>query len=344
LALSKPGAKNPAKRDVLFFCPPFFCHLNVFAACACHTVRNKLRVLKLKLYKIKTGVVIETDHGFHLLEGENWDAFVNDDNLFGKLAEIARAVEPIQNAQQLLATYLEAPIQSQELWASGVTYFRSKQGRQEEFKAAGGGEFYARVYEAERPELFFKTTAHRVVGSGGKVRIRQDSTWNVPEPELTLMITSSGKIVGYTIGNDMSSRSIEGENPLYLPQAKTYDGCAALGPCIYVTEEPLSEDTIIHLEILRKNAPELQFEEKRSGGAADKMSALQVFAGNTDLKQMKRKPEELVSFLYRECSFPHGSLLMTGTGIVPPNDFSLQSGDEIRITIEPIGTLVNTVK
>ncbi|MCI0695698.1 fumarylacetoacetate hydrolase family protein [candidate division KSB1 bacterium] len=278
----------------------------------------------MKLYKIKTGIVIEKDHGFHLLEGENWDAFVNDDDLFGKLAEITRAVEPIHNGRQLLASILEAPIQSQELWASGVTYFRSKQGRQEESKDAGGGEFYARVYESARPELFFKATAHRVAGSGGKVRIRQDSTWNVPEPELTLMITSNGKIVGYTIGNDMSSRSIEGENPLYLPQAKTYDGCAALGPCIYVTDRPLSDHTSVHIEIRRK---------KR-----------QVFAGNTDIKQMKRKPEELVSYLYRECSFPHGSLLMTGTGIVPPNDFSLQSGDEILITIEPIGTLLNTVE
>lgn len=302
-------------------------------------------ILKLKLYKTKTGIVIETEHGFHLLEGENWDTFVNDDNLFGKLAAIARTVEPIDNGQQLLSTSLEAPIQSQELWASGVTYIRSKIGRQEESKNAGGGEFYARVYEAERPELFFKATAHRVVGSGGKVRIRRDSNWNVPEPELTLMITSSGKIVGYTIGNDMSSRSIEGENPLYLPQAKTYDGCAALGPCIYVTEEPLPADTIIHLEILRKNA----HGEKRSAGilpAADKMSALPApaFTGSVDIKQMKRTPEELVSYLYRECSFPHGSLLMTGTGIIPPSDFSLQSGDEIFITIEPIGTLVNTVK
>jgi 2-dehydro-3-deoxy-D-arabinonate dehydratase len=280
--------------------------------------------LKLKLYKIKTGVIIEKGQRFHLLEGENWDALVNDDNLFGKLAAIVREVEPMDNGQQLLNSSLEAPIQSQELWASGVTYIRSKIGRQEESKNAGGGEFYARVYEAERPELFFKATSHRVVGSGGKVRIRRDSNWNVPEPELTLMITSSGKIVGYTIGNDMSSRSIEGENPLYLPQAKTYDGCAALGPCIYVTEEPLSEDTIIHLEIARKNAP--------------------IFAGSVDIKQMKRKPEELVAYLYRECSFPHGSLLMTGTGIIPPSDFSLQSGDEIRITIQPIGTLVNTVK
>lgn len=278
----------------------------------------------MKLYKIKTGVVIETDQGFHLLEGENWDAFVNDDNLLGKLAAIVLAVEPMDNGQQLLNNSLEAPIQSQELWASGVTYIRSRIGRQEESKNAGGSEFYARVYEAKRPELFFKATAHRVVGSGGKVKIRRDSNWNVPEPELTLMITSSGKIVGYTIGNDMSSRSIEGENPLYLPQAKTYDGCAALGPCIYVTEEPLPADTIIHLEIVRKNTP--------------------IFTGSVDIKQMKRKPEELVAYLYRECSFPHGSLLMTGTGIIPPSDFTLQSGDEIFITIEPIGTLVNTVK
>ncbi|RIK77053.1 2-hydroxyhepta-2,4-diene-1,7-dioate isomerase [candidate division KSB1 bacterium] len=278
----------------------------------------------MKLYKTKFGIVIEKDQRFHLLSGENWDTFVNDDNLFNKLAASVREVEPVENGQQLLNSSLEAPIQSQELWASGVTYIRSKIGRQEESKNAGGGEFYARVYEAERPELFFKATAHRVVGSGGKVRIRQDSNWNVPEPELTLMITSSGKIVGYTIGNDMSSRSIEGENPLYLPQAKTYDGCAALGPCIYVTEEPLPADTIIHLEIVRNNAP--------------------VFTGSVDIKQMKRKPEELVAYLYRECSFPHGCVLMTGTGIIPPGDFSLQSGDEIRITIQPIGMLVNTVK
>ena len=144
---------------------------------------------------------------------------------------------------------IQAPIQSQEVWASGVTYLRSKVGRQEESKNAGGSDFYARVYEAERPELFFKATPGRVAAPGGKVRIRKDSTWDVPEPELTLVITSSGKIVGYTIGNDMSSRSIEGENPLYLPQAKTYDGCAALGPCIFVTQKPLPENTIIQLEI-----------------------------------------------------------------------------------------------
>ena len=167
-------------------------------------------------------------------------------------------------------------------------------------------------------------TFPRIAGPGGKVRIRKDSSWNVPEPELTLVNSSGGKILGYTIGNDMSSRSIEGENPLYLPQAKTYDGCAALGPCIYVSEVPLAGETVIHLEVIRKDGV--------------------VFEGSVDLRQMKRKPENLVSYLYRECTFQHGSFLMTGTGIVPPNDFTLQSGDEIRITIVPIGTLINMVE
>src|SRR5689334_10573164 len=171
-----------------------------------------------------------------------------------------------------------------------------------------------RVYEAERPEVFFKSTPHRVVGPNQKVRIRKDSTWDVPEPELTLVVSSSGKIVGYTIGNDMSSRSIEGENPLYLPQAKTYDGCAALGPCILVAEQPLNEQTNIALTIKRNN--DIQFE------------------GTVAIGQMKRKPEELVSFVFRECSFPYGCLIMTGTGIVPGHDFTLQSGDVIYITIE----------
>ena len=277
----------------------------------------------MRLYKTKNGVVIEADEKFYLLKDEDWDSFVNDDNLFDKMLKNIQSGKLLDRGKDILNN-IEAPIHSQEIWASGVTYMRSKIGRQEESKNAGGGDFYGKVYEAERPELFFKATHHRVANPGGKVRIRKDSTWNVPEPELTLMITSSGKIVGYTIGNDMSSRSIEGENPLYLPQAKTYDGCAAVGPCIYVTKEPLSPDTVIDLEI------------KRSGET--------VFQGDVELNQLKRKPEELVSFLYRECSFPNGSLLMTGTGIVPTSDFTLQSGDEIIITIGPIGTLINTVK
>ncbi|HEY9488515.1 MAG TPA: fumarylacetoacetate hydrolase family protein, partial [Chryseosolibacter sp.] len=161
------------------------------------------------------------------------------------------------------------------------------------------------------------------VGPGGKVRIRKDSSWDVPEPELTLVISSSGKVVGYTIGNDMSSRSIEGENPLYLPQAKCYDRSAAVGPCIFVTDKPLPAETSINIEIIRGK---------------------KVFEGKTGINQIKRTFDELVSYLYKEMTFPHGCLLMTGTGIVPPNDFTLQPGDEIRITIDSIGTLVNTVE
>jgi 2-dehydro-3-deoxy-D-arabinonate dehydratase len=277
----------------------------------------------MRLFKTKKGIVIEKDAIQYLLENENWDRFVNDDNLHDKMLQVTESKPSVVMDPDKPAAGLQAPIKSQELWASGVTYYRSKVGRQEESKSAGGGDFYAYVYDADRPELFFKATSHRIVDPYGKVRIRKDSTWDVPEPELTLMITSGGKIVGYTIGIDMSSRSIEGENPLYLPQAKTYDGCAALGPCICVTEKPLPAETMITMEIRRKG----------------KM----VFGGNTDIGQMKRTPEELVSFLYRECSFPYGSLLMTGTGIVPPNDFTLQSDDEIRITIEPVGTLINIV-
>jgi 2-dehydro-3-deoxy-D-arabinonate dehydratase len=277
----------------------------------------------MRVYKVKQGIVIEKDNALFLIENQNWDIFINDDNLFEKLEKLTREVKPLSQSRDGVLKEIQAPIQSQEVWASGVTYLRSKVGRQEESKNAGGSDFYARVYEAERPELFFKATPSRVVAHGGKVRIRKDSTWDVPEPELTLVITSNGKIVGYTIGNDMSSRSIEGENPLYLPQAKTYDGCAALGPCIFVTQKPLPENTMIQLEIER-------------GGK-------NVFEGNIAISQIKRKFNELVEFLYRETSFPNGSFLMTGTGIVPGNEFTLQQGDQISITIEPVGTLVNSV-
>jgi 2-dehydro-3-deoxy-D-arabinonate dehydratase len=193
----------------------------------------------------------------------------------------------------------------------------------EEAKNAGGGDFYARVYEAERPELFFKATASRVVGHRQPVRIRRDSAWNVPEPELTLFVSSEGTIEGYTVGNDMSSRDIEGENPLYLPQAKSYDASAALGPCIYVPGQPINADAKIEINIMR-------------GGSA-------VFSGEISINRMKRKHDELVSFLFRETSFPYGVFLMTGTGIVPPDSFTLAPGDEVHISIEGIGTLINTV-
>ena len=220
---------------------------------------------------------------------------------------------------------LLAPITDQEVWAAGVTYLRSKVARMEESKEAGGGSFYDRVYEADRPEIFFKATPHRVVGPGQAVRLRGDSKWIVPEPELALLVNPRARIVGYTIGNDMSSRDIEGENPLYLPQAKVYDGCCALGPCILVADpaEPLPRDAAVELEI------------RRGGDVA--------FAGKTSLAQMKRKFEELVQWLFRDNTFPDGVYLLTGTGVVPPDTFTLQSRDEIAITIPPIGTLRNVV-
>jgi len=278
----------------------------------------------MKIYKTKSGIIIEKGSDFRIVDDTKWDEFINDDNLFSKISgEIGSSISaPV--AGNLLATELMPPIQNQEVWGSGVTYYSSKIGRQEESKDAGGGSFYAHVYEAERPEIFFKATAHRVVGSGQKVRIRHDSTWDVPEPELTLLITSSRKIIGYTVGNDMSSRSIEGENPLYLPQAKSYDGSTAIGPCIYVTDKPLPRETKIHLDI------------ERDGKG--------VFSGTVGIDKIKRGFEELAGFLYRECSFPHGSFLMTGTGIVPGSDFTLKSGDKIVIQIDGIGVLENTVE
>ncbi len=278
----------------------------------------------MKIYNLKKGIVIEQKGRYFVLENEEWDSFINDDNLYTKTLDIIKSREPSGEGSKLINSELEAPIGKQEIWASGVTYYNSKLGRQEESKEAGGGDFYARVYVAERPELFFKATGYRTVGHGEMVTIRKDSEWDVPEPELTLVISSNGKIVGYTVGNDMSSRSIEGENPLYLPQAKCWDGSAAVGPCIYVTEKPLPSDTEIEMKIFRNDN--------------------KVFDGKVGIDQIKRNFEDLVSYLYKECSFPHGSLLMTGTGIVPTKDFTLQHGDKIQITIEPIGTLINTVK
>ena len=278
----------------------------------------------MKLYKTKSGIVIEKEGAFYLIVGQDWDRYINDDNLYSKMEKATKNETQNPEAKNFIESQIEAPIQSQEIWACGVTYLRSKVGRQEESKNAGGGDFYARVYDADRPEIFFKASANRTVGHGGKVNIRKDSTWDVPEPELTLAVTYSGKIIGYTIGNDMSSRSIEGENPLYLPQAKTYDGSASVGPCIYVTEQPLPPDTLIQMQIMR-----------------DQKIA---FEGQVAISQIKRKLQDLVSYLYRETSFPNGCLVMTGTGIVPSADFTLQKDDEICITIQHIGTLVNTVR
>ena len=277
----------------------------------------------MKIYNTTKGILVQSDKSFYLIN-ENWDDFFNNDNLYDKVQDIVKQSSAIDNAEDILANNLLVPMKSQELWASGVTYFNSKLGRQEESKSTGGGDYYERVYNADRPELFFKATVNRAVPSGGKVNIRKDSTWDVPEPELTLAITSSGKIIGYTIGNDMSSRSIEGENPLYLPQAKTYDACAGLGPCVYLTKEALSSDTKIAMKINRNGQT--------------------VFEDSIEINKIKRKFEDLVHYLYKECSFSYGSFLMTGTGIIPTTAFTLQSGDEINISIDHIGTLVNYVR
>ncbi len=218
---------------------------------------------------------------------------------------------------------VRAPIGSQEVWAAGVTYLRSRVARVAESHEAGGDTFYDRVYDAARPELFFKATPHRVVGPGAGVRIRRDSTWNVPEPELTLVVSSTARIVGYTIGNDMSSRSIEGANPLYLPQAKLYAECAANGPRLVLVETLPGPETVIAMQIRREGSL--------------------VFEGRTNLAQIKRPFTELVEYLFRDNEFPVGVLLMTGTGIVPDDDFTLAHGDEVAITIDGAGTLVNPV-
>jgi len=272
----------------------------------------------VKLLRTRIGCVIEKDERFFCVDAD-WDALLAQEDLRGILQGLMEGhkTQPCELAEVL------APIGLQEVWAAGVTYYRSRGARMEESKDAGGGSFYDRVYSADRPELFFKSTASRTVGTGSKVRIRGDATWSVPEPELTLLVSPGGKITGYTIGNDMSSRDIEGENPLYLPQAKVYAGSCALGPGILVCAEPIPTSTEIAIEIERDGAI--------------------VFDGRVALTELKRDPQVLVDWLMRDNAFPHGCFLMTGTGIVPPSSFTLASGDWIRITIEPIGTLVNQV-
>lgn len=277
----------------------------------------------MRIYRTEQGIVIDNEGNYFKVTDEDWDTFINRKNLHQHLQHTIKILNGDESPGRLTSAKLLAPIQNQEIWASGVTYLRSREARMEEAKDAGAGDFYARVYEAERPELFFKATASRVVGSGGEVRIRRDSKWNVPEPELTLFISSEGTIEGYTVGNDMSSRDIEGENPLYLPQAKSYDASAAIGPCIYVPGKPIDPGTMIHLNINRQN--------------------INVFSGEISINRMKRAHTELVEYLFRETSFPFGVFLMTGTGIVPPDHFTLETGDEVQISIDGIGTLSNTV-
>jgi len=271
------------------------------------------------IYRTKAGYTIEKDSSCVLAGDFCLDTlFTSEDPL--KYTEFK--FESGQSCE-LPSGALLAPVRSQEVWAAGVTYYRSRDARMEESESSGGDRFYDMVYEAERPELFFKATAERSRGHLDKVCIRSDSSWDVPEPELTLAINSSGKVFGYTVGNDMSSRSIEGENPLYLPQAKVYRGSCALGPCLVVGSGP-GKEAMISVKI------------SRAGEV--------VFSGTTEVSQIKRSFDELAEFLFRDNEFPNGALLMTGTGVVPDSDFTLSSGDVITISIDGIGTLENEVE
>jgi 2-dehydro-3-deoxy-D-arabinonate dehydratase len=274
----------------------------------------------MHLYRTTKGFLLKTDAGFFGVHGTDFDELLNLPNLHRHLLDISRlgaAVEPP------LPDDILAPVGSQEIWAAGVTYERSKEGRREESKESGAAVFYSKVYEAERPELFFKAAGWRVVGPGGKIRVRQDARWSVPEPELVLVINDDQQIIGYTLGNDVSSRDIEGENPLYLPQAKVYDGSCALGPAIWINEQAMDLNAEISMVVERSGKP--------------------VYQGSVSLARIRRGFNELVDYLYREIRFPVGAFLLTGTGIVPPNDFTLLSGDVVRIASAPIGELVNTV-
>jgi len=247
-----------------------------------------------------------------------------------RLSEILHGADPagtvrasagaIADRVALSSVRLLPPIERQEVWGAGVTYERSKTAREEESKQAAS--FYDLVYRADRPELFFKATPHRVVGPGGSIRIRRDARWTVPEPELGLVLSPTLELVGFTIGDDVSARDIEGENPLYLPQAKVYDGCCALGPAIALASSVADPRNLeIRLQILR----------------GDRLA----FEGATSTARIARRFEDLIAWLGRDHSFPDGVFLLTGTGIIPPDDFALEAGDVVRIAIDGLGTLEN---
>jgi 2-dehydro-3-deoxy-D-arabinonate dehydratase len=265
----------------------------------------------MKLYRIQDQIIIEHQQKLYKTHQQDWDALVNQQDLHAYLLALIKEQTSFEQASWLSTQKIQAPIVSQEIWAAGVTYLRSKVARM-------------KVYDAERPELFFKSTAQRCSGPGEPVYIRSDSHWNVPEPELTLFANREGKIVGYTIGNDMSSRDIEGENPLYLPQAKCYERAAAIGPCLWIPETPIDPDTRIQMEIRRKDET--------------------VFSGEISINQMKRKHDELIGYLFRAMRFSQGVYLMTGTCLVPPNEFTLQEADRVIMQIDGIGRLENTVE
>lgn len=272
-----------------------------------------------RLYRAEFELFLEHDDEWRITRFPVDDLFIAPEpvKFLEQQWELSRGI----SSDDLPSAWLP-PMGDQEVWAAGVTYYRSRTARMEESEEAGGDRFYDMVYDAERPELFFKSTPRRVRGHRHTVGIRGDSTWDVPEPELTLAINAQGTVFGATVGNDMSSRSIEGENPLYLPQAKVYTGSCAVGPCLLVGSLPGPNDSI-SLGI------------ERDGN--------EVFMGSTLLSQLKRSYDELAGFLYRDNDFPSGALLMTGTGIVPEHPFTLQPDDIVRITIDGIGTLENTV-
>lgn len=282
--------------------------------------------MKLVKYRNHDG-----SHGVGRWEGDEIRQLDMSGRHYHSLFDILEADDP-QEVVEILTTAdsiplervaLLPPIDQQEVWAAGVTYRRSQTARMEESEASAS--CYDRVYTAPRPELFFKATPHRVVGPNQALRIRKDSNWNVPEPEMTLVLNTRLRLVGYTIGNDMSSRDIEGENPLYLPQAKVYDNCCGLGPCITLPAfMPRPHDTSIHMTIRRQGQS--------------------VFHGQTDLTHMARSFDELIGWLARDNSFPTGAFLLTGTGIVPESTFTLNSGDLVQITIDGIGTLLNPIE
>jgi len=274
----------------------------------------------MKLYKTTRGLFVETDGNYFELPQQSLDELIAREDIAAYLAGYTTG----KPAAELDATTLLAPVGQQEVWAAGVTYLRSRSARIEESKSAAGGDFYDRVYSAPRPELFFKALPHKVVGTNSSIRIRKDATWSVPEPELAVLVSPKGSIVGYTVANDVSSSDIEGENQLYLPQAKVYDRSCALGPGILIHSELLPPDTQISLNILRAGAT--------------------VFSETIAISAMKRQISTLVEFLFRDQTFAYGCFLLTGTGIVPPDSFGLRKADEVRIRIGPIGELVNTVE
>jgi 2-dehydro-3-deoxy-D-arabinonate dehydratase len=272
------------------------------------------------LYRTTKNFLLNSNGKFFTVHGTDFDELLNLPNLYDHLLEVSLRGSA---AQSPASEEILAPVGTQEIWAAGVTYERSREGRREESKESGAALFYSKVYEAERPELFFKSAGWRAIGPDAKIRVRKDAGWSVPEPELVLAINANRQIIGYTLGNDVSSRDIEGENPLYLPQAKVYDGSCALGPAILVIDQPLDLNVELTLAIERSGKP--------------------VFRGSVALSRIRRPFGELVEYLFRELDFPVGAFLFTGTGIVPPNDFTLLSGDLVRIAAAPIGELTNEV-